>query len=77
MSKPTIPEVLPFAKAVYERNGVGCCAHIVLDDDNVSNSDVQFCLEQAKEVNHLDCIQLCELLMQMSRTQRLKLGGLI
>ena len=73
MTKITVPEVLPLMWAVYERHAAGCCAHIVVDDDNIRDSDAEFCLEQAKEQGHKDCIVLCEALVKMSPTQRHKL----
>ena len=75
--KPTIPDVLPLAQIVYDRHCAGCCSHIVLDDDNVDDSHVLFCIEQAEEYEHADCLALCKALLQMSKTQRLKLGNLV
>ena len=71
--KLTVPDVIPLMYAVYDRHCVGCCAHIVTDDGNVRDKDAQFCLEQAKEEQHLDCLALCEALVQLSPTQRRKL----
>lgn len=72
--KPTVQEVAPLVSALYERNPVGCCLHIVLDDENVSDSHVAFCLDMAHESGHCDCIKLAGLLLLMSKTQRLKLA---
>ena len=71
--KPTVPEVLPLVIALYERNCVGCCLHILLDDGNVKDSHALFCLEYAKKESHADCVVLAEKICQMSVTQRLKL----
>lgn len=71
--KPTVPEVLPLVIALYERNCVGCCLHILLDDGNVKDSHALWCLEYAKEQKHDDCILLAEKICQMSITQRMKL----
>lgn len=71
--KPTVPEVAPLARAVYARHCCGCCAHIVLDDGNLEQGHAEFCLEQARELGHADCITLCEALVRMSPTQRKKL----
>lgn len=75
--KPTVPEVLPLARAIYARKGgaVGCCLHIVLDDGNVEDGSVQYCLEQATEAKHEDCKELAEKLLQMSKTQRKKISS--
>jgi hypothetical protein len=70
--KPTVPELLPLVAAIYSRpdGGVGCCLHIVLDDENIRDSDVKLCLERAKERGHDDCLQVATLLLRMSKTQR-------
>ncbi len=70
-------EALPFAQKVYDRSCVGCCMHIVLDDDNVDNNHVEWSLNKARERGHEDCIKLGEILMDMSKTQRLKLGSMV
>ena len=71
--KPTVPQVMPLVRAIYRRNFVGCCLHIVLDDGNTKDSHVQFCLEQAREEGHADCLELAEKIALMSRAQRRKL----
>jgi len=76
MSKPTVPEVLPLVKAYYSKpgNGAGGNLHIVLDDGNVTDGDIQFCSDQAQAYADEDGMHLCRLLLQMSKTQRKKLG---
>ena len=73
-TKPTVPEVRPLVVALYKRNQVGCCLHIVLDDGNVHDDHVQFCIDLAKTKGHEDCLALAKLLLRMSRTQRNKLA---
>lgn len=77
--KPTIPEVLPLAKAYYAKpgNSVGGSLHIVLDDGNVKDKNVEFCLEQARLMGDEDGIKLAGLLLRMSKTQRYKIHQLI
>lgn len=76
--KPTVPEVLPLMREFQTKKGneVGGVFHIVLDDGNVENSHVEWCLERAKEEGDELAIRLGELLMKMSKTQRLKLADL-
>ena len=71
--KPTVPEVLPLVQTIYARHCAGCCLHIVLDDGNVDDDEVQFCLDRAVTAGHADCQRCAELLVRMSKTQRLKL----
>lgn len=73
VKKPTIPEVLPLVRELYKRHPAGGPLHIVLDDGNVDDDDVGFCLEAALEAKDAEAIKLCSLLMKMSRTQRTKL----
>lgn len=74
--RPTVPEVLPLVRALYERpaGGAGCCLHVLLDDGNVGDSTAQFCAEYARREGHADCMELAALLVQMSPTQRRKLS---
>jgi hypothetical protein len=71
--RPTVPQVLPLVQELYTRNAVGCCLHIVLDDYNISDSNVDFCYAEAVKAQHADCMALSLLLKQMSKTQRKKL----
>ena len=73
--KPTVPDVLPLVHAYYALpgNGAGGNLHIVLDDGNVDDSSVRFCLTQARERGDEPGIILAEALLLMSRTQRTKL----
>lgn len=73
--RPTVPEILPLVWDLYDRSPVGCCLHIVLDDGNVKDDHVRFCIEQAKEQKCESCLRLAEILLQMSKTQRKVLGS--
>lgn len=72
----TIEEVLPMVDELYKRNPVGCCLHIVLDDDNLKDGDVLFCIHQAEAAGHTSCAELGEKLLQLSQTQRGKVRRL-
>lgn len=73
LNKPTVSEVLPLVRDYYKDNHIGGCLHIVLDDGNISDSDVKYCLEYSKQQNDSRAIKLAELLLQMSKTQRKKI----
>jgi hypothetical protein len=77
VSKPTVPEVLPLVRAYCAKPGNwnGGSLHIVLADDNVSDSDVQHCIEWARERGDDDGAALGEILLRMSKTQRLRLAS--
>lgn len=77
--KPTIPEVLSLFHAYRDskpENGVGGNLHIVLSDGNVADSDVEFCRARAEESEDVLGVKLAEILSQMSKTQRKKIGRL-
>lgn len=81
MSKPTLPDVAPLIREIYESHSVGCCWHIVLDDGNVEDSSVMWVVhewlnrpEAAERCKTREaCLKLGELLPKMSRTQRTKM----
>jgi hypothetical protein len=73
--KPTVPEVLPLVWDLYDRSLDGCCLHIVLDDGNVDDASVKFCMRYAEEMVHWECLCLAETLLHMSKTQRTQLSS--
>lgn len=77
MSKLTVPQVMPLVAKVYKRHGVGCCLHMVVDDGNVKQSDIDYCLNYALERKHPDCIEAAEMLARMTKTQRNKVATTI
>ena len=54
--------------------GVGGHLHIVLDDNNVDDYSVKLCLDEAEKDHCTTCIELAQVLMMMSMTQRYKLS---
>lgn len=75
--KPTVPGVLPLVRAYCAKpgNGVGGSLHIVLEDQNVDDSHVEFCRKWAAERGDTEGVALAETLLRMTKTQRLKLAG--
>ena len=70
--RPTVPEVLPLVRAYYAKPGneAGGNLHIVLDDGNVEDSSIRFCVEGSVREMDLDGVSLCQKLLAMSKTQR-------
>lgn len=60
----------------YERNGVGCCLHIALDDHNLSDGDLDFCVTWAQEKGHPFCEGLAKAIRAMSLVERYRLCNL-
>jgi hypothetical protein len=71
-NKPTLPEVIPLVLDYYAKEGncAGGNLHIVLDDGNLQNSSIEYCLKCAEEENDVDGVVLAKLLLLMSHTQR-------
>jgi hypothetical protein len=74
--RPTLPEVRDRFKAYFARHFDWGSLHIVLDDQNVRDADVKFCIEHAREKGDQEGEDLARTLLTLSRTQRLKLAGL-
>ncbi len=74
MGALTVPEVMPLVNALYRRHAAGCCLHVVLDDYNVKDGDLDGLAELALKREHYRCLALVMILRTMSRTQRLKLA---
>ena len=79
--KPTVPEVMPLVNALYSGEHectkgtgiVGGHLHVLLDDGNVEDYFAENCLDLAKKDQCTTCIELAELIVRMSMTQRLRL----
>ena len=74
--KPTVPDVAPLVRSYYAKPGneAGGSLHIVLDDGNVTDADVEFCRNRAIEARDDDGVVLATILRAMSKTQRLRLA---
>lgn len=73
---PTIPEVIDDFRAYHGKpeNGSWGSLHIVMADENVSEGDVRFCLEQAERAGDDDGVRLARVLLSLSRSQRMRLA---
>ena len=75
MKKPTVQKVLLLVQKYYAKPGnlTGGCLHLVLDDGNLDDDYVEYCLGVAEEHHDADGVELAQLLLQMSLAQREKL----
>jgi hypothetical protein len=71
--KPSIPDVVPDFRAYYAKNPSWGSLHIVLDDGNVEDGSVRFCIEYAQQSGDAEGERLGKILLTMSQTQRRKL----
>lgn len=76
MIKPTIPEVAPFIEMYYRMEGheMGGSLHIVLEDQNVANHNVEWCREYALRSKDYFGAALANILLRMSTSQRWRLS---
>ncbi len=72
----SVAAILPLVQRHYANPGgsAGCCLHIVLDDGNLGDEHVIYCVKVAKHKGHKDCEGLARILFCMSKTQRKKLS---
>ncbi len=77
--RPTVPDVLPLVRAIYQRSGgsVGCCLHVLIDDGNVEQTFADSAVQLAAERQHGDCLVAAGLLAQMTPTQRRRISRLL
>lgn len=76
-AKPAIPDIVPLVLEYYKRegNGVGGIFHVVLEDKNYERCHALSALEEAKALNDPLALQIAEMLVDMSSTQRRKLSA--
>lgn len=65
-----IPIIESFIEALYEHHGTGCCLHIAIDDENLRDGDLDFCIRVARERGHPACEALARLLRSLSQEDR-------
>lgn len=73
-SKPTIPEVRERFEAYFQKHPTWGSLHVVLDDGNVEDHFVLHARELADVAGDTEGFELADILLAMSKTQRLKLG---
>lgn len=78
-SKPriTVPDALPLVRRYYalRGNSNGGSLHIVLEDGNVEDGDIAYCMGWAERDSDHAGQALALVLRRMSKTQRRKLAG--
>lgn len=72
--KLTVSEVMPFVWR-YRDNGNrgGGSLHIVLEDGNIKDRDIEFCIKQASTSGDFKGYEIGKMLLDMSATQRRKI----
>jgi len=73
----TLPEVYPVFYEYIKRpeNCVGGDYHIIIDECNVKDDHVRYCLDEARQKEDKLGIVLGEMLLRLTKTQRSKLSS--
>jgi MOSC domain-containing protein YiiM len=77
MNRPSIPDVLERFRAYYRLHPVGGVFYITLENGNVKDGHAMECWRRAHEEGDPEAIELAVILLQMTPTQRKKLGTLM
>ena len=76
MVKPTILEIIPLIK-LFKSNNDNICGgnlHIYLDDGNIEDGNIIFCLNRCIQLDDHIGKEICEMSLLMSHTQRKKIS---
>jgi hypothetical protein len=75
---PTVPEVLPLVRrfAQMPGNETGGHLHLVLDDGNVKDHHVRYCLAEAESAGDTLAAEVARTLLTLSKTQRSKVAAM-
>lgn len=70
--RPKVPMVRVLIEAYYTKpgNDSGGCCHVVLEDDNLDDPNLRFCLEYCLKKGDEEGAHIMRLMTQMSRSQR-------
>lgn len=72
-NKPLTQEQLDRFRSYLNKHLTWGSLHIVLDDTNVRDSDVQYCIQYAEEQGDVEGAALARILLSMSESQRMRL----
>jgi hypothetical protein len=78
MPRPRIPEVAPLIRDYYalDGNSTGGSLHLVLDDGNVRRRHVEFCRDYALDLGDQAGVEIADMLLLMTVSQRRRLSGM-
>lgn len=73
--RPIITSELVYRFAAYHKKFSSWGAlHIVLDDNNLSDSSVDFCIDAAKKIDDKEGEVLAHILRSLTKSQRYRIG---
>lgn len=75
-AKIIVPEVIDRFRAYYLANPDWGSLHIVLEDFNIQDIHVDWCITRAEKIGDVEGLELAKILLTMSKSQRLKISKL-
>lgn len=69
----SLQNIIDLIKPYYDENSSGGNLHIVLDDGNLENSDIDFCIKECLVNNDTAGLKICRELVKMSLDVRYEL----
>ena len=73
VKKATWRDLILPCRRYYEKHAAGGNLHIVLDDENIEDHNVEFCLERAREEKDFEGEELAECILALPMRQRRQL----
>lgn len=70
------PEIAERFAEYHREHMAWGCLHIVLDDDNIEDEYIRYCIEFAKEHNDQEAVELGEILLKLTEEERVEIGNL-
>lgn len=72
MIEKKMDDVVSLVRALYASpaGASGCCLHIALDDHNLEDDHLDFCLKRAQAAGHAKCERIAGLLLSISEAER-------
>lgn len=74
-NQPLSKENLDKFKVYVRSNGGAGVFSIVLEDKNVQDKHVQFCKELAEKSKNAEAVELADIMLGLSKSQRIKLAN--
>jgi hypothetical protein len=74
-NKPPEEYVLQMFRDYLRENAAWGSLHIVLEDGNIKDSHVEYCIQHARDIGDMVGVTLGGHLLKMSKSQRLSLGN--
>lgn len=75
-TRPKIPEILQRFATYHSQHPAWGALHTVLDDNNVRDCDVIFCIHHADLLGDTEGRKLAEILLKLPKRQRIRLGSM-